>query len=131
GALFGVGGGGLVAVVAVGDDELCVAHGGEEEIDEAGVGELPDLVDHAVLICYCKIGDGEVGGVGVLIFLAVGFVGSEDEFFGGEGGVGVKHVDLLAVGAGGLEQSHAVGLVLGEGLFVAVDDFFGVVVEVA
>ena len=55
----------------------------------------------------------------------------EDEFFGGEGGVGVEHVDLLAVGAGGLEEGHAVGFVLGEGLFVAVDDLVGVVVEVA
>ena len=55
----------------------------------------------------------------------------EDEFFGGEGGVGVEHVDLLAVGPGGFEEGEAVGLVLGEGLFVAVDDVFGVVVEVA
>ena len=42
GALLGVGDGGLVAVVAVGDDELLVGHGGEDEIDEVGVGELPD-----------------------------------------------------------------------------------------
>ena len=55
----------------------------------------------------------------------------EDEFFGGEGGVGVEHVDLLAVGAGGLEEGETVGLVLGEGLLVAVDDLVGVVVEVA
>jgi hypothetical protein len=55
----------------------------------------------------------------------------EDEFFGGKGWVGVEHVDLLAVGAGGLEEGEAVGLVLGEGLLVAVDDLFGVVVEVA
>ena len=57
--------------------------------------------------------------------------GSEDEFFGGEAGVGVEHVDLLAVGAGGLEEGEAVGLVLGEGLLVAVDDLVGVVVEMA
>ena len=56
---------------------------------------------------------------------------AEDELFGGEGGVGVEHVDLLAVGAGGFEEGEAVGLVLGEGLFVAVDDLVGVVVEVA
>ena len=30
-------------MVAVGDDELLVGHGGEEEIDEVGVGELPDV----------------------------------------------------------------------------------------
>ena len=58
GALLGVGDGGLVAVVAVGDDELLVGHGGDDEVDEVGVGELPDLVDDAVLV-----GDGEVGGV--------------------------------------------------------------------
>ena len=46
-------------------------------------------------------------------------------------GVGVEHVDLLAVGAGGLEEGEAVGLVLGEGLLVAVDDLVGVVVELA
>ena len=56
---------------------------------------------------------------------------AEDELFGGEGGVGVEHVDLLAVGAGGFEEGEAVGFVLGEGLFVAVDDLVGVVVEVA
>ncbi len=47
-------------MVAVGDDELFVGHGGDEEVDEGGVGELPDLVNYAVLV-----GDGEVGGVGV------------------------------------------------------------------
>src|SRR6185437_614926 len=41
------------------------------------------------------------------------------------------HINLLAVGAGGLEEAHAVGLVLGEGLLVTVDDLVGVVVEVA
>jgi hypothetical protein len=112
--------------VAVGDEEFFVGHGGGAEIDEAGVGELPDAVDYAVFVGYRK-----VGGVGVLIFLAVRFVGSEDEFFGGEGGVGIEHVDLLAVGAGGFEEGEAVGFVLGEGLLVAVDYFFGVVVEVA
>ena len=111
-------------MVAVGDDELLVGHGGEEEVDELGVGELPDAVDDAVLV-----GDGEVGGWRRV--LRVFAVRAEDEFFGGEGGVGVEHVDLLAVGAGGLEEGEAVGLVLGEGLLVAVDDLVGVVVEVA
>ncbi len=123
GALLGVGDGGLVAVVAVGDDELFVGHGGDEEVDDVGVGEPPDLVDYAVFV-----GDGEVGRV---VVEAVGAFGAEDEFFSGEGGVGVEHVDLLAVGAGGLEEGEAVGFVLGEGLFVAVDDLVGVVVEVA
>ena len=93
---------------------------------KAGVGELPDAVNYAVLVGYCQ-----VGGVCVEIFRASGFVGSEDEFFGGEGGIGVEHVDLLAVGAGGLEEGEAVGLVLGKGLLVAVDDLCGVIVEVA
>ena len=74
------------------------------------------------------VGDGEVGWV---VVEAVRKCALEDEFFGGEGGVGVEHVDLLAVGAGGFEEGEAVGFVLGEGLFVAVDDLVGVVVEVA
>ncbi len=36
GALLGVGDRGLVAVVAVGDDELFVGHGGDDEVDEVG-----------------------------------------------------------------------------------------------
>ena len=64
------------------------------------------------------------------VVLAV-FAGAEDQLLGGEAGVGVEHVDLLAVGAGGLEEGEAVGLVLGKGLLVAVDDLVGVVVEVA
>src|SRR5207249_4490132 len=87
-----------------------VMKSGEEEIDQAGIGELPDLVDHAVLVGDRKIGDGEVGWVFVRIIAAA----AEDQFFGGEGGVGVEHVDLLAVGAGGLEKGEAVGFVLGE-----------------
>ena len=63
--------------------------------------------------------------------LGAAAVGAEDEFLGGEGGVGVEHVDLLAVGAGGFEEGEAVGLVFGEGLLVAIDDLVGVVVEVA
>ncbi len=130
GALFGVGDGGLVAVVAVGDDELLVCHGGEEEVDDLGIGDLPEAVDDVVFV-----GDGEVGCGGVGADHAAdgfaGAAGAEDEFFGGEGGVGVEHVDLLAVGAGGLEEGEAVGFVFGEGLFVAVDDLVGVVVEVA
>ena len=117
-----VGDGGLVAVVAIGDDELLVLHGGGDEIDEVGVGEAPDAVEDFVLV-----GDFEVGGGG-RSSVAVGTV--EDETLGGEGGVGVEHVDLLAVSAGGFEEGEAVGFVLGEGLFVAVDDLFGVVVEV-
>ena len=35
---------------------------------------------------------------------------------------------MLAIRAGGLEQSEPVGLVLGERLFVAIDDLGGVVV---
>ncbi len=71
-ALLGVGDGGLVAVVAVGDDELLVGHGGDDEVDEMGVGELPDAVDDVVLV-----GDGEVGGV---VVKAVGAVAPKMSF---------------------------------------------------
>ena len=70
----------------------------------------------AVLVGYFEFGWG---------------AGVEDDLVGGERGVGVEHVDLLAVGARGLEEREAVGLVLGEGLFVAVDDVVGVVRELA
>lgn len=66
-------------MVAVGDDELFVGHGGEEEIDEVGVGEFPELMDYAVFV-----GDGEVGGV---VVEAIGECAFKDEFFGGEGRV--------------------------------------------
>ena len=69
GALVHVGDGGFVAVVAVGDDELLVGHGGEDEVDECGVGELPDAVEDVVLV-----GDVEVGGLGCAV------LGPEDEF---------------------------------------------------
>ena len=103
-------------MVAVGDDELLVSHGGDDEVDEVSIGELPDAVQDAVFVA-----DFEVGWV----------AGSEEELFGGEGWVGVEHIDLLAVGAGGFEEGETVGFVLGEGLLVAVDDVVGVVVEVA
>ena len=57
GSLLGVGDGGLVAVVAVGDDQFFVRHRGQDQVDQGGVGELPDTVDDVVLV-----GDGEVGG---------------------------------------------------------------------
>ena len=107
-------------MVAVGDDELFVAHVFENFADKSGVGQFPDAVDDVVLV-----GDLEVGGTG----FAVGCV--EEEVFGGEGWVGVEHVDLLWVGADGFEESEAIRFVLGEGLFVAVDEVIGVVIEVA
>ncbi len=116
GALLHVGGGGFVAVVAIGDEEPLVGHGVEDELDEGGVGEFPDAMLDAVLVGDFELGRG---------------AGLKDGSFGGEGGVGVEHVDLLAVGAGGFEEGEAVGLVLGESLLVAVDDFVGVVVELA
>ena len=122
-AFLGVGDGGFVAMVAVGDDELLVGHGGDDEVDEMGIGERPDAVDDAVLV-----GDGEVGGV---VVETIGASGAEDELLRSKGGVGVEHVNLFAVGSGGLEEAHAVGLVLGESLLVAVNDLVGVVVEVA
>ncbi len=76
-------------MVAVGDDELLVGHRGDDQVDEDGVGELPDAVDDSVFV-----GDGEVGWLGgggfeffVSVELGVGcrFI-AEDEFFRGEGG---------------------------------------------
>ena len=97
-ALVHVRRGRFVAVVAVGDDELLVGHDVEHTLDEVWIGELPDAVNNAVLV-----GDLKIGG---LCFLR--FALAEDQVLGSKRGVGVEHVDLLAVGAGGFEQREAV-----------------------
>ena len=109
-------------MVAVGDEEPLVGHGVEDLLDDVWVGELPEAVDDVVLV-------GDLSGARRL--RAVSAFGVEEQVVGLGFGVGVEHVDLLAVGAGGLEEGEAVGLVLGEGLLVAVDDLVGVVVELA
>ena len=101
---------GLVAVVAVGDDELLVAHGGGEQADGGGVADAPEAVQHAVLV-------GDLGlGWSVAVI---------EDGLDGAGGVGIEHEDLAEVGVGGLEKIEAVALGLGEGLLMTEDDLLG------
>ena len=92
-----------------------------------GVGELPEAVDDVVLVGDLEVGRRWAGCCSAGVSPGV----SKMRFSAVNVGVGVEHVDLLAVGAGGLEEGEAVGLVLGEGLLVAIDDLVGVVVELA
>src|ERR1035438_6236092 len=103
-------------MVAVGDDELFVGHGGGDDANGGRVGYAPEAVEDAVLV-----GDFGFGGPAAV----------EEGLFHAGGGVGVEHEDLAEVGVGGLEQVEAVALGLGEGLLVAEDDLFGVVMELA
>ena len=114
--LFGVIQRRLVAMVAVGDDELLVGHGAGEQANDGRIVDAPDAVQDAVLV-----GDFGVGG-------ACTFV---EDLFDAAGGIGVEHENLAEVGMGGLEQVQAVALGLGEGLLVAEDDLVGVLVKSA
>jgi len=114
--LFGVAEGGLVAVVAVGDDELLIVHGGGEEADCGGIDDAPEAVQDAVLVGYL----GFSGAVAVVQYL-----------LHAAGGVRVEHENLAKVGSGGFEQVEPVAFGLGEGLLVAKDDMLFVVMELA
>src|SRR5579864_5398947 len=41
---------GFVAVVAVGNDQLLIAHLCPHQVDETGLGNPPDAVQHAILV---------------------------------------------------------------------------------
>ena len=113
---FGVIERGLVAVMAVGDDELLVGHGGGEQADGGRIADAPEAVQNAVLV-----GDFGVGGTAAVV----------ENLLHAAGRVGVEHEDLAEVRVGGLEQVEAVAFGLGERLLVAEDDLLGVLVELA
>jgi hypothetical protein len=106
---------GLVAMMAVGDDELLVGHRGGQQADGRRVADRHRVQD-AVLI-----GDFGFGGAVAVV----------ENLLHAAGGVGVEHEDLAEVRVGGLQQVKPVALGLGEGLLVAEDDLLGVVVELA
>ena len=116
GVFFGVIERGLVAVVAVGNDELFVGHGGDEQADDGGIADAPDAVQNAVFV-----GNFGVGGTSALI----------ENLLNATGRIGVEHEDLAEVGVGGLEQVEAIAFWLGEGLLVAENDLLSVLVELA
>ena len=86
GAFAGVFESGLVAVVAVGDDELFVFHGRRQDVDGARVADSRNAMEHTVLIGH---------------FDVVAGLAAEEQALGGLGGVGVEHENLPEVGAGG------------------------------
>ena len=116
GVFSGVIEGGFIAMVAVGDDELLVVHGGDEEADGGGVGDAPEAVKDAVFV-------GDLGFGGAVLVV--------EDLFHAAGGIGVEHEDLAEVGMGGFEQVEAVALGLGQGLLMAEDNAIGVVMEAA
>ena len=88
GVFFGVGQGCLIAMVAVGEDEFFVGHGGGEQANGGRVADAPEAVKDAGIVS-----DLNVGGAASVV----------EDFFNAAGRVGVKHKDLIEVGAGGFE----------------------------
>src|SRR3974390_377936 len=107
---------GFVAVMSVGDDEFLVTHLALHRGDDSGIGNLPDAVSDAVFVDDIDGGRGRLGGVEGGIDLP---------------GVFIEKEELLVVDTGGAEQVEAVGLGLGQGLLVAVDDLGSVVLNTA
>ena len=107
---------GLVAVVAVGDDQLLVGHGRGQQVDGRRIADLPQPVQHAVLV-----GDLGVGGPGAVV----------QNLLDAAGRVGVEHEDLPEMRVRGLEQVEPVALGLAERLLVAEDHLLGVLVQLA
>src|SRR3979490_2987027 len=86
---------GLVTVVAVGDDELFIAHLGADGIYYGGVGHLPGAVEDSVFIRYFDDGIGVCSGIVEKQRIDVT-------------GVLVEHKKLFEVGAGGAKQIEPV-----------------------
>ena len=110
--LIGVGAGGLVAVVAVGDQELGIGELGLDGLDDRRVVDPPDAVDGAV----------GVGGLAPRLALSrrfevgpgVALVEGED---GGEvvaGGLGQAQAILLGAGLRALVRADQAGAVVGD-----------------
>ena len=107
---------GFVAVMAVGDDQLFVAHLFLNRRNHAGIGNLPDPVDDAVFVGHIDGGSGVRSGREQGIDLA---------------GIFVEQEKLLVVGTGSAKQVEAVGLGFGESLLVAEDDLGGIILDAA
>ena len=85
----------LVAVVAIGDDQLLVGHGRGEQADGRRVADPPEPVQHTVLV-----GDFGFGGAAAVV----------ENFFHAAGGVGVEHENLSKMRTSGLQQIEPVAL---------------------
>jgi hypothetical protein len=102
--------------MTVGDDELLVGHGADDEIEDGGVVDGPEAMEDAVVV-----GDFDFGSAAL----------REEELLDALDGIGVEHEDLAEVGTGGAEQIQAVGFRFGKGLLMAEDDGLFVVDDLA
>ena len=102
-------------MVAVGDDQLFVGHGGYQQAYDGRIADAPNAVNYAVFV-----GNFGVGGSGAV-------VGVLDA----TGRVRVEHEDLAEVGVSGLEQIKAIAFWFGESLLMAKDNLVSVIVELA
>ena len=107
---------GFVAMMAVGDDQFLVLHGGVDGGDALRIGDGPEAMDDAVFVG--EFGGGRRGGFGfgensVHAFLRVG----------------IEHEELAGMQTSVAEEFEAVGFGAGESVFVAEDDAGGIVFE--
>ena len=100
--------------MAVGDDELFVAHLLLNRLDQTGVGDLPDAVYDSIFIGHIDRWRG---------------LRSEERV--DLAGIFIEKKKLLIVNASGAKKIEPVGLGLGQGLLVAEDDFGGIVLDAA
>ena len=103
---------GFVAVVAIGDEQLLIAH---EPLDLSGVRAFPNAVDGAVLV----FDFGQRRGAGRLVEQRVHRAGR----------VRIEHEKLTEVGVGGAQQFEAVLLRTGERLLMTVHHAGGIVLH--
>ncbi len=101
-------------MMAVGDDQLLVAHSVLHCGDHRRIGNLPDPVRDSIFVR--NIDDGR-------------FLRSQQGI--DLPGIFVEQKKLLVVGPGGAQQVEPVGLGLRQGLLVTVDDFGGIILHAA
>ena len=97
---------GLVAMMAVGDDELLVLHPAADQFDGRGIANAPHAVLHVVLVGHANIGRARRG----------------QNRFDFELRVAIRHEDLAEVRMGGQQQVVAIDFGAGERLLVPMHD---------
>ena len=106
--------GGLIAMMAVGDEQLLVGH------ELLNLGARRAIFQMRWMAPYSSV-TSAMGGAGRPV----------EQGVDGARRVGVQHEDGFEVGVGVLEQFHAVLLGTGEGLLVAEDDARGIFFHLA
>ena len=106
----------LIAVVAVGDDQPFIGHGGGQQPDRRRVADAPQPVRHSVFVGHlglCRSG----ALVQNLLYASTW--------------VRVQHEDLPEVGARGTQQVQPVAFRLGKRMFMTENYLLGVLVKLA